>query len=607
MLISAAGCGRGIVTIKGTVQGGVQPLSGATVTLWRMGSSGYGRGASPLAESVAKADGRFTLTFLCLPGTQVYATAQGSDSASGAGHAIVMMAAIGDCAAVPRHFAFNINELTTVASTWTLAQFMNYTGGASVVSAAGGGLGAQEIGAPPSNATGLANAVALAANLVDVRTGTIATPPNTSLPASELNTLADILAGCVNSAGAGSPQCQALFTCATPGSAFPPEAGAPCMVPADATTAQDTLEAALDIARNPAHNVGALFGLIPPIKPFSPTLAAGPTDWSVAIRYTGGAIDSLGAGLAIDAEGDAWIANSATASITKLSPTGVPLSGKTGFTGGGMLAPVGLAIDNVGNVWITNLSGNSLSKFKPSGALITPPFGILGGGLSGPLGIAIDQSGGAWVANQRGSTLSRFTASGTPLSPQAGFSGGGLTNPFGIALDSKGDAWVANRGDDNVSEFDPAGLALSPQTGFADGGLDAPVGIAIDSGDNVWVSNSGRGEGHSVTELDSSGNAISPDPAGFIGGGLHVPGAVAIDGAGHVWVANSGSITELDSTGAALSPASGFTESGGNLGFAIAIDGAGDVWVLGSSDSASEFVGIAAPVATPLIGPAHMP
>jgi hypothetical protein len=77
------------------------------------------------------------------------------------------------------------------------------------------------------------------------------------VPANELNTLADLLAGCINSAGAASPQCQALFTCATPGSALPPDPGASCVVPADVTAAQDTLEAALDIARNPAHNVAA--------------------------------------------------------------------------------------------------------------------------------------------------------------------------------------------------------------------------------------------------------------------------------------------------------------------------------------------------------------
>jgi hypothetical protein len=95
-------------------------------------------------------------------------------------------------------------------------------------------------------------------------------------------------------------------------------------------------------------------------------------------------------------------------------------------------------------------------------------------------------------------------------------------------------------------------------------------------------------------------NAASP----ISGGGLIFPSAVAYDGAGAAWFANTGSISAF-SGAAALSGAAGL----GSLSSpsAIAIDASGNVWTANAGDnSVSIFVGIAAPVATPIavnVGP----
>ena len=58
----------------------------------------------------------------------------------------------------------------------------------------------------------------------------------------------------------------------------------------------------------------------------------------------------------------------------KLLPTGTLLSPANGFIGGGLSVPSSLAIDNGGNVWVINSlsgypnSGTSLSKLSPTGA-----------------------------------------------------------------------------------------------------------------------------------------------------------------------------------------------------------------------------------------------
>ena len=139
---------------------------------------------------------------------------------------------------------------------------------------------------------------------------------------------------------------------------------------------------------------------------------------------------------------------------------------------------------------------------------------------------------------------------------------------------------------------------------------NGPTGLAIDQGGNVWVANY---FGNSISELSSSGAVLS---SGYTGGGLTNPQGIAIDGSGNVWVASvlGPSITKLagatsNSPGQILSPAAGFAPDASLLkAYAVAIDPSGNLWVTSSgNDSLTEFVGLAAPVKTPLLGPPQTP
>jgi DNA-binding beta-propeller fold protein YncE len=93
---------------------------------------------------------------------------------------------------------------------------------------------------------------------------------------------------------------------------------------------------------------------------------------------------------------------------------------------------------------------------------------------------------------------------------------------------------------------------------------------------------------------------------GYSGGGLDNPYGIAIDGAGNVWAANNGgdsdSISEISNAGVAVSGANGFVSQGMFSPYGIAIDGSGNVWVASDDDVGplTEFVGVAAPVVTPI-------
>ena len=248
-----------------------------------------------------------------------------------------------------------INEVSTVAAAYAMAGFAT---DATHVSNSGTAL-AQ---------TGIANAFANAANLETLSTGVaLSTTPagNGTVPQTEINTLGNILASCVNTNGEGSTACTTLFTNALAGG----------------TTG--TLPAAINIAHNPATNVASLYALAGGTPPFASALTAVPNDWTVALNFTGGFNNPTG--IAIDSSGDAWVVSTATvstkslASVVELSSSGVVLSGAGGFAQGVMIEGDGVAIDGLANVWLLSVGSPFAYEISSTGAFVATPYGHYGG------------------------------------------------------------------------------------------------------------------------------------------------------------------------------------------------------------------------------------
>src|SRR5215475_276090 len=111
------------VRIEGQVQEGGGPLANSTVTLWGA-SAGEPR---QLAQARADSDGRFELGSQETLGTDVilYLVANGGETAvnkgSGDNPAVALLSVLGN---TPPSTVV-VNEMTTVASVWTHAQFLN--------------------------------------------------------------------------------------------------------------------------------------------------------------------------------------------------------------------------------------------------------------------------------------------------------------------------------------------------------------------------------------------------------------------------------------------------------------------------------------------------
>jgi hypothetical protein len=609
---SSTGSASG-TALRGSVHGGQNPIAGAHVYLYAINTNGYGGpgiAASSTNASVSLLHfatgttqdgsghyyvttdqfGNFAITsdYSCPSNyAHTFFYAVGGDSGSGANSAITLIAPAQAC---NTSASTDINEVSTIATAYSFAGFAS-----------------DPLHIASSNtslaATGVTNAVNNIANLEDISKSTaLATTPGTNgtVPQAEINTLANILAACVNSTGPASTQCATLFANALNSNGVSPS---------------DTATAALNIAHNPGANVGNLYGLQTPMSPFQPPLTSAPNDFTIAVSYTGGGLDSP-VPLAFDASGNVWVGNTATNvnTVTELSPVGAVVSGSP-FSGGGIVDPYSIAIDSSGHIWTANVTPNSLSELSSAGAPISTSAGYTGGGLNVPYDIAFDSLGNVWIVNNVGSSLSEFSSTGTAITTSTGDVGGGLNNSVSLAIDALDNIWIS----DSItfgalSEFyatgASAGTAESGTNGDTAGGLADPWGIAVDLNGNLWAANSGSGA-NSISFFAESGKPIS-GPNGYIGGGLNIPEGIAIDGAGNVWVVNrasnqisppypDSSISEFNSSGTAISPSTGYT-AGLNLAIRIAVDGSGNVWVTNATlNSVTEFVGAGSPVVTPKV------
>jgi streptogramin lyase len=584
------GCGSGMLQsgsssamvegLEGRAMGGSQPIAYANVQLYAPGTTGYGSAATPLFTRAVTTDENggfnFSGAYTCPSDvTPVYLVITGGNPGLAPGttnQALALMALIGQCGSLNSKSFFYISELTTVAAVWALQPFMlDYT----------------HVGTSAGNALGLLNAVATAQSLVSPRYGTAPgnAPPIANIPTKELNTLASLLAACVNTNGSLSAlaPCGRLFTAATPPGSYAPT---------------DTIAAAVDIAKYPSHAVGSIFSIVPAYAAYQPTLASAPADWTVSINYAAPAMQTP-SDMAIDSQGNAWVlANGPNGAASNVSIVNIAAGIEGTFPQAGSHF-VKMALDPYDDAWMTSTVTSSVTELNSGGSRATlNPFS--GGGLTAPSPLTFDGYGNVWIGNNI-ATVSKLSANGAPLSPSAGYNTGGSSGPVGLAADTLGNVWVADNVSNSIEVLSNSGAPI-PGSPYTAGGVNDPFAVAIDSAGGAWVANR---TGSSLSRVTSFGSAVAGSP--FYGAGLNAPIDLAVDGLGNVWVANSGSnsVSEFLSTGHAQSGASGYGSAALVNPMRIAIDGSGNVWVadLGSSVPGSgmvtQIVGVAAPVVTP--------
>jgi uncharacterized protein (TIGR03437 family) len=279
-------------------------------------------------------------------------------------------------------------------------------------------------------------------------------------------------------------------------------------------------------------------------------------------------------GVAVDAAGDAYIAEEGRKAIRKLDGAGL----LTTVASSGFGDPVGVVVNYAGEIWVADYLGNRVVKVAPGGAAV-PVAGTGEAGFSGdngpalksrlnrPRGLAVDWVGNIYVADS-GNHRVRMISPGGNIATVAGAGvrgrrgdGGPATSaeldtPAGVAVDGEGNLYIAEPGGHAIRRVDRRGLittvAGSGQKGYAGDGkaatvarLDSPAGVAVDYDGNLFIADTGN---HRIRSVDRKGvmrTIAGEGAAGFAGDGglahlarLRSPSSVAVDPDGRVYVAD---------------------------------------------------------------------
>jgi uncharacterized protein (TIGR03437 family) len=193
-------------------------------------------------------------------------------------------------------------------------------------------------------------------------------------------------------------------------------------------------------------------------------------------------------GVAVDAAGNVYIADTLDNAVRKVTPDGtistLAGTGTPGYSGEGgpakqarLKLPRAVAVDAGGNVYVADTGNNQIRRIDTQGAITTVDTG---GALNDPRGVAVDRAGNLYIADT-GNRRIRRVAAGTAMTTIAGngsccYSGDGglaldaqLNQPWGLAADASGNIYVADAGSNAVRILSPvsAGFSVSAVTNAA--------------------------------------------------------------------------------------------------------------------------------------------
>jgi subtilase family serine protease/sugar lactone lactonase YvrE len=346
-------------------------------------------------------------------------------------------------------------------------------------------------------------------------------------------------------------------------------------------------------------------------------------------------------GVAVDAAGDLFIADRYNGRIREVAAgsgtiTTVAGNGVYGYSGDGSAAtraefryPEGVAVDAAGNLYIADSGNARIREVNSAGSAATLVGGAIGDGglgvfgvLDQPSGVVRDNAGNTYIADTNNNRVRMVAANGT-IATVAGTGTSGSTGdgnaatsaqlnaPQGLAMDASGNLYIADTGNYLVRMVDTSGTITTVagngkccgHTGDAglatNAEIAAPYGLAVDASGNLYISDV---DNNLVRKVDTSGNITTVAGNGTYGysgdGGpatsaaMRDPWGLAVDASGNLYIADrynlrirmvsiSGTITTVAGNGNCCYSGDGGAATKAELYYptGVAVDASGNLYI----------------------------
>ncbi|MBS1811478.1 MAG: hypothetical protein JST84_25170 [Acidobacteria bacterium] len=258
-------------------------------------------------------------------------------------------------------------------------------------------------------------------------------------------------------------------------------------------------------------------------------------------------------GLALDAAGNLYIADTNNHRIRKVSANGIISNfagtGVGGFGGDGGAAtaaqlalPVGLVFDQAGNLFVADAGNNRVRKITPTGTISTFAGGKISTSnndnipatefpLKFPTALAFSPSGELYISDTGKNSIRKVNATGILTTAVRGDQG--LSAPGNLAFDRKGVLYIADQKNNRVAlhvpGYNSAGwlTGARPDNNLSSGAIEElslkePAGVTIDRNGNLLIADTGNHRivklefKSSVTTVSGASYAVQPVAAGSI-------------------------------------------------------------------------------------------
>ncbi len=225
----------------------------------------------------------------------------------------------------------------------------------------------------------------------------------------------------------------------------------------------------------------------------------------------------------------------------------------------------GLAVDSQGNVYVAHWNSNKIAAYSPTGELLREwgQKGAADGEFQLPGSIALGPDGLLYVPDQANSRVQKFTTDGKfvgkfgEYGKEPGQFGGGtgpggrFSGPQFVSFDATGNVYTTDPSLDRVQKFTPEGKLLGywgnesvepggfgppPLNKDGNPGMGGPIALCLDKNDNVWVS----ATNNRVQQFTNDGKYLrGVGGEGTKPGQFDLPHGIALDSTGCLYVVDT--------------------------------------------------------------------